>query len=183
MLANDSPSIVICRRGATGVGCDPLRTVVWVSGEHDVATRVHLSTTLDRAARLDDADIVVDLSGVTFMDASTVGVLVMAQERLRRPARSLSLRSPSPRARRLLDVCGLGRLIDTPPIPTGRPMPVPPAAAALGSWVEVPATDRDPDTSPEVRGDTPDRSEDRSADAVPQPAELMAWQQDRRDPW
>lgn len=114
MPSHQSPSVSVARRGA---GChvgDPLRTVVWVRGDHDIATQRHLTATLARAGRLDDADLVVDLSGVTFMDASTIGALVTARLRLRGAARSLSVRAPSHRAHRLLDVCGLLQWLDGP---------------------------------------------------------------------
>ncbi|HSP01944.1 MAG TPA: STAS domain-containing protein [Acidimicrobiales bacterium] len=112
--------------------------MVSIRGEFDLATRAYLSDTIDRAARLDDGDVVVDLSGVTFMDASTIGAIVDAHNRLRARARSLSVRAPLPRARRLFDVCDLGFLIEDPP---ERPQ----AGAALKSWVAVPASDRAPD--------------------------------------
>jgi anti-anti-sigma factor len=54
------------------------RTVVWLRGEHDVSTVSALSQTMARAIALDDGDLVVDLSGVQFMDAATVGVIVRA---------------------------------------------------------------------------------------------------------
>ncbi|MDO8363143.1 MAG: STAS domain-containing protein [Actinomycetota bacterium] len=121
-----------------------------MGGEQDMATRMHLSVVLAEAAGLDDADIVVDLSEVTFMDASTVGALVMARDRLRALSRSLTVRDPSPPARRLLDLCGLERLIDEPPAAQL------PGAAALGSWVSVPARDRDRDSvQPAVTDEAP----------------------------
>lgn len=116
-------------------------TVVWLRGEHDVATRVNLSLSIAQAAGLDDGNVVVDLSGVTFMDASTVGAIVGARNRLRSRSRSLSLRAPSRSAFRLLDVCGLASLIDHRPAPSLQPAP---AASALGTWVDVPPTDREP---------------------------------------
>lgn len=153
MAHHESPSVSVSRRGHRLLGSDPLRTVVWVGGEHDLATSVHLSDTIAQAARLDDADIFVDLSGVTFMDASTIGVLVAARDRLRFRSRSLSVRAPSPRARRLLDLCGLAGMIDEPPAPRGL---LPAAAAALGSWVDVPVSDRGPDsTQPPVTREAP----------------------------
>lgn len=148
MRPNELPSVWVSRRGTNRLGGDQLRTVVWVRGEHDIATRVHLSVTIAQAARLDDADMVVDLSGVTFMDASTIGTIIGARNRLRRCSRSLSVRAPSPRARRLLDLCGLMELIDEPSAPAP-----PPAVTALGSWVDVPALERGPtaDRSPLTR--------------------------------
>ena len=146
MLPNEWPSVSVCRRGSADPGSDPLRTVVWVLGDHEYATRVHLSATLGQAARLDDADVTVDLSGVTFMDASTIGALVDTHNRLRARSRSLSIRAPSRLARRLLDVCGLAFLIDERAAPAG-----PPLATALDSWVAVPASGRVSDaTQPPV---------------------------------
>jgi anti-sigma B factor antagonist len=112
MSPNEPPSVSVSHRRSARPGVHPLGTLVWVRGDHDIATREHLSLTLAQAARVDDADIVADLSGVTFMDASTIGALVLARNGLRARSRALSLRAPSPRARRLLDLCGLERLID-----------------------------------------------------------------------
>jgi anti-anti-sigma regulatory factor len=46
------------------------------------------------------------------MDAATNGVIVRARSGLRLRSRSLTLRSPSPSARRILDICGLTYLLD-----------------------------------------------------------------------
>ena len=75
-----------------------------------------LSDAIARAIALDDADLVVDLSKVEFMGAATIGVFVYASEVLRLRARSLTLRSPSTRARRVLDVCGLDGHLDRHPV-------------------------------------------------------------------
>jgi anti-sigma B factor antagonist len=83
------------------------RAVVWLEGEHDIATVSILTDTLTRAISADDADVIVDLSGVTFIDAATVGVLISARNSLHRESRSLMLRSPSRFAGRVLDLCGL----------------------------------------------------------------------------
>jgi hypothetical protein len=76
------------------------------------------------------------------MDASTVGALVDARNHLRAASHSLSVRTPSPRAGRLLTLCGLERLIDGHSAPAK-----PPVATALASWVDVPASDRAPDSA------------------------------------
>jgi hypothetical protein len=77
------------------------------------------------------------------MDASTIGALVVARNRLLARSRSLTVRAPSSAARRLLELCGLDRLIDVDQ--TAAPLP---GAAALGSWVAVPAgVDQRLDTS------------------------------------
>jgi anti-anti-sigma factor len=94
--------------------------VVWVQGEHDVATAANVSGSIAQAARLDDFDLVVDLSGITFMDASTIGAIVANHNRLLGRSHSLSVRAPSPLARRLLTTCDLAFLIDDFPAAPSR---------------------------------------------------------------
>lgn len=96
-------------------GSEVDRTVLWLRGDHDVATVGGLSELVTDAVAADTDDVVVDLSGVTFMDGSTVGVLVRAHDLLRTCSRSLVLRSPSRCARRVLDVCGLSGLVERTP--------------------------------------------------------------------
>jgi anti-anti-sigma factor len=108
----------------------PEATVVWLVGEHDCSTVAELSATLARAIALDDGDLMADLTGVRFLDASTLRVLLRAQGYLARRGRSLLLRSPGSCARLVLDASGLASLLE--------PATNPPSA--LASWVEVPAT-------------------------------------------
>jgi anti-anti-sigma factor len=127
------------RRRLAFVRRDPARTVVWVRGEQDHSTVAALSETMARAIALDDADLVVDLSEVTFMGTAACGVIVRARELLRLRSRSLSLRSPSRCARRILDLCGHADLLDPRPV---RATPMAGTTGALGSWVAVLAADR-----------------------------------------
>jgi anti-anti-sigma factor len=126
----------VSRRGETTAGRPADRLVVWVRGEHDISTAAALSETLTGVVAGDGGDLVVDLSGVPFMDASTVGVIVRVCGHLRRRSRSLAVRSPSTSARRILDLCGLADLIDPDSDPELAP------GGALGSWVAVPVADR-----------------------------------------
>ena len=87
--------------------CDADGSVVWLRGEHDLFTLAGLWETMARAIAFDDGDVVVDLSAVDFMDASTIGVLVRARTLLGKRSRSLTLRTPSTRASRVLGLCGL----------------------------------------------------------------------------
>jgi anti-anti-sigma factor len=128
MTRSKSPTISVSRRGSARGEIDC--TVVWVRGEHDLATKVLLADAVTRAARLDGAPVLVDLSAVTFMDASTVGAIVASRNRLRPNAQSLELRAPSALALRVLDLCGLTDLVHQETVrPTG--------ADALATWVDV----------------------------------------------
>lgn len=109
---------------------------VWLLGEHDMSTDSELAATIARAISLDDDDLVLDLSMVEFIGASTISVIVAGSQFLRARSRSLTIRSPSGPARRVLDLCGLSSLLDAsyaaPPAGTG----------ALSTWVDVPRADR-----------------------------------------
>jgi anti-anti-sigma factor len=95
-------------------GRDATRTLVWLRGEHDASTQAALSEILTLAIALDAADLVVDLSQVEFMGAATVGVMARTRELLRSRSRTLELRAPSLCARRVLHVCGLDLLDQSP---------------------------------------------------------------------
>lgn len=140
MARSDSPSVSVSRRGSARGDADC--TIVWVRGEHDITTKVTLFVTVARAARLDDVPLLVDLSSVTFMDASTLGAIVGSRNRLRSRAQSLEVRAPSPPALRILELCGLGHLVHRDPLRA------PGMAAALGTWVDVPPIEprRGPDS-------------------------------------
>jgi anti-anti-sigma factor len=82
-------------------------TIVWLRGDHDKSTDKALCVTLACAIALGCSLIVVDLSEVSFMGASTFRVIARAREFCRLRERSLRLRSPSDRAQRTIDACGL----------------------------------------------------------------------------
>lgn len=82
-------------------------SVVWLEGEHDLSTAEALAEELARVISRDEADLVMDLSGVEFMAAATVELIVRARKFLAPASRSLILRAPSSSARRVLDLLGL----------------------------------------------------------------------------
>ena len=88
------------------------RTVIWLEGEHDIATVPALADTLARAISGDAADLVIDLSGVEFIGAATIDELIRCRARLCLQSRTLTVRSPSRCARRLLDLCGLADIVE-----------------------------------------------------------------------
>jgi anti-anti-sigma factor len=93
------------------VSHDGERAVVWLDGEQDIATVAILANTLAKVTSADDADLIVDLSGVTFMSTATIDQLVRARNLLLGLSRNLTLRSPSKCVRRTLDLCGVAGLI------------------------------------------------------------------------
>lgn len=89
--------------------------VVWLEGEQDLFTATSLRDVLTAATTASDGDIVIDLSQVTFIDASALAVIVRDRNRLQRMHRCLTVRAPSRPARRILDVCNLGDLVERAP--------------------------------------------------------------------
>ncbi len=146
MAPVEAPSVSLSRRVRAAPGMMRERTVVWVGGEHDIASRGELSDAIARAADRDGADLFVDLSAVTFMDASTIGVIVGGRNLLQSRSRLLSVRAPSVCAQRLLDLCDLSSLLE--PVESPRPVG---ATAALATWVNVPPSVR----APIIGGDQP----------------------------
>ena len=81
--------------------------VVCVHGELDLATAPALRQALLDAATGTPVDVVVDLAGVPFVDATSLGALLTAAEAVRTAGGELRLASPSRMLRlmlRLLDL-------------------------------------------------------------------------------
>ena len=113
------------QESAPHVSRDGERAVVWLDGEHDFATADVLANILAHVISADDAHLIVDLSGVTFMGTATIDELLQARNLLLGLSRKMTVRSPSKCARRLLELCDLGGLIQpsegamrtSPPLP------------------------------------------------------------------
>jgi anti-sigma B factor antagonist len=85
--------------------------VLCAHGELDLATAPELRRALASATAGEAVDLVVDLSGVTFVDASGLAALLEAAQGLRSSGGELRLTSPSRMLRRMLAVLDLeGRL-------------------------------------------------------------------------
>ena len=86
--------------------------VVSVSGEVDVATCGLLRSGLLRVVTDENfRGLVVNLSGVTFIDSTGIGVLVGVWHRVRAGDGSLALAMPSGQVQKILDVTGLTKVL------------------------------------------------------------------------
>lgn len=79
---------------------------VSVRGEIDAHSAPELADHLGGCSGT-DTDIVIDMSGVTFMDSSGLRVLIDLRQRIDAGPHELVLRSPSDSVLRLLEVAGL----------------------------------------------------------------------------
>jgi anti-sigma B factor antagonist len=89
----------------------PRSAAVVLDGEIDISTCPAIRRFLMAAISSGDVRLAVDMSGVTFIDASGIGVLVAAANRARQAGGGLSLLAPSPQVRRLLDVFHLDAIL------------------------------------------------------------------------
>jgi anti-sigma B factor antagonist len=82
--------------------------VVTATGELDLAVRDELRDVLSSLTGV----VIIDLTDVTFVDSSTIGVFVGAHKRLTADGGALRLRNPQDMPRRALEIVGLEEWID-----------------------------------------------------------------------
>jgi anti-anti-sigma factor len=108
----------------------PGHTVLTVCGELDIVTTAALRDQILILIGDTTAPLIIDLSAVTFCDASGLAMLVGAQRRARLRGITVALAGPPRRVSKLLRITGLDRSFTIYPSL---------AAARLGSGTEHPA--------------------------------------------
>ena len=98
----------------TAISNAPSAAVV-LDGETDIATVPAIRRFLMAAISGGDVHLAVDMSGVTFIDADGIDVLVAAANRAREAGGSLSLLAPSRQVRQLLGVLHLDTILPAAP--------------------------------------------------------------------
>jgi anti-anti-sigma factor len=81
--------------------------VVYLSGELDLTSAGQLSTAIDAALASHPDRLVLDASGLSFMDSSGIVLLVSATQRVQ----EVQVRDPSPIVRRLIELTGLTKVL------------------------------------------------------------------------
>ena len=84
---------------------------VRVAGELDVATVPKLRAALAPLGRESGDEVVVDVAGLTFADASALGALVAAHTRAEAAGARLVVRNPSPLLERMLAITRVGEVL------------------------------------------------------------------------
>lgn len=86
-------------------GCEVRGNTVRLCGELDIATVTDVETALADALGAAGPDVIVDVSGATFVDSITISALVEARTAADRLGRPLRLRGVGPRFERVLGLC------------------------------------------------------------------------------
>ena len=87
--------------------------LVSVSGELDLYTAERVRAGIDEAGAVGADTVIVDLSGISFIDSAALGVLVQETRRLEGRGHSLVLVTNDPRTLRVVEVTGLNRVLRT----------------------------------------------------------------------
>lgn len=90
------------------------RHVVMPHGELDFATVPALDARL-RALLEADAEIIVDLSALSFLDCRGVAALISAVQAAARQGARLEVRGPPPPVFRVLELCGVAQQLGVSP--------------------------------------------------------------------
>lgn len=97
--------------GADGAAPAQVATAAVVfSGEIDASNASTIGTRVGDALLSGAGAVVVDLSGVTFFDSTGLGALIAARNACSETGVQLSLRSPSPQVKRILDLTATAQL-------------------------------------------------------------------------
>jgi anti-sigma B factor antagonist len=94
---------------ATTPGSD--RYLITVSGEVDLATSPQLDTAVIAAIDSGATSVVIDLTDVSFMDSSGLGVIVRALKRCREAENDLDLVITNERVLKVFGITGLDQVI------------------------------------------------------------------------
>jgi anti-anti-sigma factor len=93
----------------------PRHTVIAVHGELDIATTASLRIRILTVLMDTTTPVIIDLSGVSFCDASGLALLVGAQRRARLHGLTVTLAAPRPNVAKLLRITGLDRAFSIHP--------------------------------------------------------------------
>ena len=94
---------------ATTPGSD--RYVITVSGEVDLASSPDLDTAIIAAIDSGSSSLVIDLTDVSFMDSSGLGVIVRGLKRCREADKDLDLVITNERVLKVFGITGLDQVI------------------------------------------------------------------------
>jgi anti-anti-sigma factor len=86
--------------------------VIAVEGGADMTTAVKFNESFFSAARSGVRRVIADLSAVSFIDTTMLNALVVGHRRMARDHGRFAIVCVGPRVNRVLDVTGLGQILD-----------------------------------------------------------------------
>ncbi len=86
------------------------QVVMTIHGDIDLRSSADIRAAIGEAAR-PDAELIIDLAGVRFLDSSGLGALVWARRRMQREGGDVVVVRPRRNVRRMLEVSGLSKVV------------------------------------------------------------------------
>ncbi|RMH36148.1 MAG: anti-sigma factor antagonist [Nitrospirae bacterium] len=86
-------------------------TIVKLEGRFDFANRRVFKDTIDRVQSSSSQRVILDLEGVSFVDSSALGLLVIAHQQFKTRQQRLSLAHPQPYVRQVLELANVPKMI------------------------------------------------------------------------
>ncbi len=83
------------------------KTIMSLRGDVDLGGAPELRAILSPILESDNPRLLIDLSGVNFMDSTGVGIIVNAFNRVREKQGAIAFCTPTPRVHRVLQISGL----------------------------------------------------------------------------
>ncbi|HEX6460585.1 MAG TPA: STAS domain-containing protein [Thermoleophilaceae bacterium] len=90
---------------------DKSASIIWLGGDIDLYVAPELKDLIFEAIRAGNTDLVVDLSAVTFIDSTALGVMVQARKRLEPEGGSIRVACPSTAIVEIFEMVGLDRVV------------------------------------------------------------------------
>lgn len=90
---------------------EPSGTILYLHDRFDFSARVPFKEAVEKAQNEQCAHLIVDLSGVTFMDSSALGLLVVTYQNFKRSNNMVSLLRPQGYVRQVLDLANIPNLM------------------------------------------------------------------------
>lgn len=82
-----------------------------LEGEVDVSTASYLRKEIETAYKTNEADIEVDLTDLSYIDSTGLGVMIGAYGRMREKNNSIVLRNPKANIKKLLSITSLDKVL------------------------------------------------------------------------
>lgn len=92
----------------------PQTIVMLLAGELDIATEDHLRAHMRAALTDHPRTLVLELSGLEFIDCTGLSIMIWARNALSNDNATLHIRNPRPAVRRVLAIGGLTRHLPDP---------------------------------------------------------------------
>jgi len=89
---------------------DPQRSVVRLTGRFVFASHREFNDAVERALKTEEPVIVIELSGVTYIDSAALGMLLLARQRADNVGKTVALQGAAGSVLQVLQIANFGKV-------------------------------------------------------------------------